>query len=156
MRIVVMSDTHGKIHLAEHIIAKMDKIDLMIHLGDYYPDALAISENTDIKVVSVKGNCDRGEIEDEKVLDLGEHKLFLTHGHQYGVKSSLSRIYYKGLEEGCNIVLFGHTHMPVKVKHEDVLIMNPGSLTSPRGGSKASYGIIELDGKNVKSHIIEV
>ncbi|QZY54056.1 metallophosphoesterase [Crassaminicella profunda] len=156
MKIVVMSDTHGKIELAEYIIAKIEEIDLLIHLGDYYPDALALGKNMNLKVVGVKGNCDRAEIENEKVLDLGEYKLFLTHGHQYGVKSNLSRIYYKGLEEGCNIVLFGHTHMPVNIKHEDVLIMNPGSLTSPRGGSKASYGIIEMDGKNMKSHIVEV
>ncbi|QXM06500.1 metallophosphoesterase [Crassaminicella indica] len=156
MKIIVMSDTHGKIQLAEHIINKMEAVDLLIHLGDYYPDALAIAKNMNIKVVGVKGNCDRAEVEKEKVLDLGEHKLFLTHGHEYGVKSNLTRIYYKGLQEGCSVVLFGHTHMPVNMKHENILIMNPGSLTSPRGGSKASYGIIEIDGKNIYSDIIEV
>lgn len=154
MKILVMSDTHGKTELAEKIIAKMDKIELLIHLGDHYEDAMSLGRCMNIKVAAVKGNCDRGEVEEEMVLELEKHKLLLTHGHQYGVKSNLTRIYYKALELGCDIVLFGHIHMPVNIKHDDVLIMNPGSLSLPRGGSRPSYGIIEIEGDNVCSHII--
>lgn len=156
MKIIVMSDTHGTLDLAEDIIVEMEQIDCLIHLGDHYEDAVSIGRCMDINVVAVKGNCDRDQVKRDTVLELEGHRLFLTHGHQYGVKTDLNKVYYKALELSCDIVLFGHTHMPVNIKHNGVLIMNPGSLSLPRGGSKASYGIIEINGKYVSSNIIEV
>ena len=46
---------------------------------------------------------------------------------------------------GANVVLFGHTHVPLCLEEEGVLYLNPGSLTSPRGGSHASYAILEIE-----------
>ncbi|WP_243116689.1 metallophosphoesterase [Marinisporobacter balticus] len=153
---MVMSDTHGRIEVAQDIMAEMNEIDLLIHLGDHYEDAIFLGKYMNIKVAAVKGNCDREEALKEIILELERHKLFLVHGHQYGVKMSLNKIYYKALELGCDIVLFGHTHMAVNIKHDGVLLMNPGSLSLPRDGSRASYGIIEIEGENVISSIIEV
>ncbi|QEK12954.1 metallophosphoesterase [Crassaminicella thermophila] len=156
MKILVMSDTHGMIDLDKEILEKIDQMDLLIHLGDHYKDALYLGKLKNIKVRAVKGNCDRENVEEEIILELGKHKIFLTHGHQYGVKLNLTRLYYKALELGCNVALFGHTHMPVNMKYDDILIMNPGSLSKPRGGAKASYGIIEIEEENIKSEIIEI
>lgn len=143
--------------MAQNAVAKMGKIDLLVHLGDHYEDGMSLENQTDIKVIAVKGNCDSHvKAQDEIILEIGPHKILLVHGHQYGVKADLGKLYYKALESNCDIALFGHTHVPIKIQHGGVLMMNPGSLGFPRAGQKASYGVIELDGKEIHSKIMEV
>ena len=158
MRIGIMSDTHGSAEQALEIIPRMGKIDLLIHLGDYIEDSLILKTKfKELKILSIRGNCDRNSPgDDEIVYQLESYKLFAVHGHQYGVKSNLNKLYYRALELGCNIALYGHTHVPVNIKYEDMLIMNPGSLGCPRGGSKATYGIIELEEKGAFGEIIQI
>lgn len=157
MRIGVISDTHGMVDKALTIMPKMGDISYIIHLGDYLEDCKYLRRHLDKKIISIKGNCDRDPKEkDEKVLNLSSQKLLAVHGHQYGVKMGLTRLYYRTLELGCNVALFGHTHVPTITKYEDVIIMNPGSIGYPRGGSKASFGIIEIDRGKVNCEIINV
>ncbi|WP_053955916.1 metallophosphoesterase family protein [Inediibacterium massiliense] len=155
MKVLVISDTHKTIDLAARVIKEIEDVDICIHLGDHYEDALDIEESTGVEMIGVKGNCDRGDGESEMVLDLEDHRFFITHGHEYSVKMNLNRIYYRALELGCDVVLFGHTHSPLIDKIDDVLIMNPGSISLPRDGQNRSYGIIEID-EEIHGQIIEL
>ena len=58
MRILVISDTHGKVDEALKLIKNMEKPDLIIHLGDYVEDGEYIERETGIKVELVRGNGD--------------------------------------------------------------------------------------------------
>ena len=40
-------------------------------------------------------------------------------------------------------MLYGHTHIPVCHKKNDIIFFNPGSTSIPKGGNKASFGIYE-------------
>lgn len=156
MKIVVISDTHGQTDLAEKIISGLNNIDLCIHLGDYYKDALYLSKKMGIKIVAIKGNCDSKEdVQEELLLDIEGHKIFITHGHEYNVKMDLNRLYYKAKSLDCDIALFGHTHKAVKIEHDGMIIMNPGSLTKPRGTGPA-YAVLEMNTENIEAEIIEV
>jgi len=157
VKIGIISDTHGNLEGAELALAKMGHIDLLIHLGDYYEDGIRLKERLNANIVMIKGNCDRGpQGEEELVLDLEGLRLFLTHGHQYEVKMSLNRLYYRALELGCQIALYGHTHIPENIKKSELLILNPGSVAQPRGGSRASFGLIEIREGKITSEIIEL
>ncbi|WP_432663167.1 metallophosphoesterase [Wukongibacter baidiensis] len=146
MRIGVISDTHGDLVSAESAIKAMGDIDLLLHAGDTYRDAELLKEMLDIDVIAVKGNTDFDyEADLEKIISLDGKRIFLTHGHQYNVKYSLDRLYYKALETDCDIVVFGHSHMPLNVKEKDIIFLNPGSVSRPRGGSRPSYAIINID-----------
>ena len=47
---------------------------------------------------------------------------------------------------GVDIVMFGHTHKPYLDIENDLITLNPGSLSYPRqDGRKPSYMIMELD-----------
>lgn len=155
MRIGIISDTHGFVKKALSVIPLMGEIDLLIHLGDYIEDSIFLKTRLEkLKILSVRGNCDKNSLgEDEIILSLESHKLFAVHGHQHDVKNNPNKLYNRALELGCNIALFGHTHVPVNIKHGDMLIMNPGSLGNPRGGTKASFGIIELNEKGAFGEI---
>jgi hypothetical protein len=106
-----------------------------------------------LSMVAVAGNCDYGNYAPERFLaispcvDSGEEavaKILLTHGQGLGVKSGLDRLVYYAREKGADACFYGHTHFPVCATVGGVLLFNPGSPSFPRGGSNASYGIVEI------------
>ena len=58
--------------------------------------------------------------------------IFLTHGHVFNEKN------LPMLGKG-DILLHGHTHVPVCREHEDYIYMNPGSVSIPKENSAHSY-----------------
>lgn len=147
MKILVISDTHGKIDEVLKIIKKMEKLQLIIHLGDYVEDGEGIERETGIKVELVRGNGDflNKNYEEDRVLKVEGKRIFLTHGHIYRVKYGVTNLLYKAEELNADIVLFGHTHVPMIMEDSGILVMNPGSISFPRGyHNSKTYGIIDI------------
>ena len=65
-------------------------------------------------------------------------RLFLTHGHLYSPEKM------PPLAAG-DVLVYGHTHIPVAEKRGDIFLFNPGSVSIPKGGFPASYGLLEGD-----------
>lgn len=152
MKILVLSDTHGEIEKAEEVIRKSNGINLIIHLGDYYRDAQRLSDKfPDIPFEYIHGNSDFmiDGVPAEKLLQLSGKKIFITHGHKYSVKWDYEKLYRKAEETGADLLLFGHTHIPKLISKNNCLILNPGSISDPRGNSKESYAIIEIDDEKI-------
>ena len=119
MKILLISDSHDVL-----VDEDFKSYDLVLHCGDYGISKKVLDSNKNIKYV--KGNCDySGDL--EYVLDINGRKVFMTHGHKYGVKMSYDRIKYRALELGCSILIFGHTHIPIYQNEEDLLSLNPGA-----------------------------
>lgn len=158
MRIAVVSDTHGNNKEIIEKLSEMEKPDILFHLGDYVTDGVKISKTFGLESVIVKGNGDyfNMEYKEDEFIEIAGKKIFLTHGHKYGVNSGIQNLYYKGLELGADIVLFGHIHIPVIEEIEDMIIMNPGSPSLPRSAEKIkTFGIIEIEEK-IKTKIIKI
>ena len=153
MRILVVSDTHGDLERFDRVLSKLEKespVDMIVHCGDCYEDALNIRMSCGIPVAAVKGNCDHEFSETGFLLLATEAGDFLvTYGHMENVGQDLQRLYYKALENDCIGALFGHTHRGVFTEIDGVYLMNPGSLSRPRDGSGGSFGIIETDDDQV-------
>ena len=158
MRIFVVSDTHGS---TEEFLSKMstiEKPDLIIHLGDYVKDGIKIEKETGVKTLVVKGNGDYFQLgyNEDEIFNIEGKKIFVTHGHIYNVRYGLNNLVYKGQEINADLILFGHTHIPILIQENDTIIMNPGSPSMPRGfDRKKTFGIIELD-ENISGQIIEI
>ncbi len=151
-RIFVFSDIHGKINRLKELSDVIDKCDLAYFLGDGLDGLL---ENEDIfkgKLVYVHGNCDGGF--DEKVLQVEDVKILLTHGHKHSVKFSLLRLGLYAREIGVNVALFGHTHRAVQEDYYGVTLINPGALGNPL--SDASYAILEINAGVVNCKIVKI
>ena len=77
----------------------------------------------------VKGDFDEGDIPEKKVVQIGEFKIGMIHGHQvlpWGDPEALSNIQR---ELGCDILLSAHTHqIDVRAK-EGKFFINPGSIS---------------------------
>ena len=96
------------------------------------------------------GNCDLGRFEAlERVLILDDHRVLIAHGHTMGVKTGLLRAQYRALEQNADLLLFGHTHVPLVDASAQPMLLNPGSIGDPR---RPTYGVLECkDGKIIPS-----
>jgi len=161
MKILVISDTHGQIHaLVDNLLPRYKhQIEYVFHLGDHAHDVAGLSAKyPNINFVAVPGNSDHEpELEKEKVLTLGhgvQRKFLLLHGHTKTVTFGNATIAHYAEEKGVDMVIYGHTHKPCNEFVHNVLVFNPGSLTSPRGGSLPGYGLITLsDNGNISTEL---
>jgi len=157
VRIIVISDTHRhQVDLIDRMI-EIEKPDLILHLGDNVEDGEKISKIFGIETIIVKGNGDfNSDYLYDRILEVEGKRIFMTHGHRYNVKKSHMSLYYKGLKTDADIVLYGHTHVPINVKEEGIIIMNPGSPSLPRQRERIkTIGLIEING-DITTKIIEM
>lgn len=125
---------------------ELERPDLVYHLGDCVPDAEDLSNAFDgLDLTYVPGNCDYDSSAAPSLLrEVCGTRIFLTHGHLFGVKSGLSRIFLEGQRLGAQLVLFGHTHRPYLAQQDGIWLLNPGSCSAISG----SYAAVTFeDGK---------
>ena len=165
MELLIFSDSHGNIEGMRRAFARQIKRpNAVCFLGDGILDAERLMELEPLCSAlwyCVRGNCDWGSLGDgyptDRVLDLEGHRLFLTHGHYHYVKDTCSQLLSKAVEIGADIVLFGHTHVPLNVTVPEgesfagvtvprtTYLFNPGSI----GMREGSFGTLLLTGSEV-------
>lgn len=64
------------------------------------------------------------------------------------MKSDLFRVVCAAKERGADVLLYGHTHVPMTDYEDGLYILNPGSLRS------GTYGVVDLSGAGVVLNII--
>lgn len=149
VKVLVVSDTHGNNTNLKKAIANMgEKLDLMIHLGDFMCSPDVIRELVDCPVEIVKGNSDSSPaMQSAKLIDIAGHKAFITHGHTYGGNWGIGTMKDIARENGAEIVMFGHTHEPMVDKTPGMTVINPGSLSRPRqDGGRPTYIVMTING----------
>lgn len=158
MEFLCLSDSHGRAkNIIEAFARQIKRPDGIIFLGDGLRD-LSYCDFLDVPVYSVRGNCDSMlyPIElrstEERILDFYGKKIMLTHGHKYDVKSGLSRLVYAAAEKNVDVVIFGHTHIPMEeyidsedsdILNKPLYLMNPGSI----GGFDGDFGVLTVTEK---------
>jgi len=153
-RLLVISDTHGNLANAQKAINLMGSIDLIVHAGDHYLDALKISRSAVIPVVGVAGNRDySSEAAEEELFCVEDSKLYVTHGHQYAATARVSGLQKRAKHLGAQVVIYGHTHVPHLEVLDGRMYLNPGSLHLPRDASGKSFALLEIRGKTVSARI---
>ena len=170
MKYMFASDIHGSAYYCRKMLEAFDKegAGRLVILGDllyhgprndlpkeYAPkEVIALLNEVKEELYVVRGNCDAEVdqmvlpfpiLDEKKELTVDGKRVILVHGHH--------EIDYTGYD----VVMSGHTHIPVLEKRGATLFLNPGSTTIPKGGSSASYAIwdngkieiISLDDGNV-------
>lgn len=146
MRVLVVSDTHGKSEMLERVIEMEAPFDALIHCGDVEGQEDYIEVLADGPAYMVAGNNDFfSDLDREMEIELDGVRIMITHGHYYGVSLDLGEIIDEAASREIPLVLFGHTHRPVISRKGEVTAMNPGSLSYPRQeGRNPSYLILNL------------
>lgn len=158
MKLLIASDIHGNL---ENTIKLLDKFknhnaDKLIILGDIY-HGYSYSDSREManlfseycnRLILIKGNCDSTYdlnyspvgLLNEYIVEFKNRHIYFNHGHMGypHVNFNVGDIY-------CH----GHTHINDIGNYNGVIICNPGSISLPRGGSVASYMIIDEDGIHI-------
>lgn len=145
-KVLIVSDSHGLTNELTEIRARYPEVDMALHCGD--SELLQDSPHLDGYTV-VRGNCDfRAPFPNEQLIDVGDMKIFLTHGHLFDVKQHLMRIQYAAEEKEADIVCFGHSHIAYAEKVDQQLFINPGSIRLPKKYPTASYMLLSWADKS--------
>ncbi len=157
MRIMVLSDSHGRPSLIEKAISSQPQAEHIFFLGDCTRDIDTVAPFfSDRKFHIVKGNCDFGsDYPEYDFITLENCGIFYCHGHNFGVKGSTERLSAFAGNMGASIALFGHTHCSYTSYEDGLHIVNPGSLSLPRN-SRASYAVIDICQNGIMPIIINI
>lgn len=122
-------------------------------------------------IIAVRGNCDADvdlmmldfPISDEyTVVKDGKINLFLSHGHIFepqcfsaNALESIESLDVSDSNESNSIYayLYGHTHVwQLEKNFKNVLLVNPGSTSLPKGGNPSTFGIYENSSQKETPH----
>lgn len=161
MKWLIASDIHGSAFYCRKLLDRfsLEKADRLLLLGDllyhgprndlpegYAPkEVLSMLNERKDHILCVRGNCDT-EVDqmvlnfpilaDYAWIDLGSRLIFATHGHKFNEAS------LPPLKRG-DILLYGHTHVPLCKVTNGILCLNPGSVSIPKENSQHGYMIFE-------------
>ena len=161
MRVVIVSDTHGRLGDLQEAVERSKPVDWVLHLGDVegQQDEIAdIVAMAGAKVAMVSGNNDVfSSLRKELELVIGGVRIWMTHGHQYSVYQGIERIKNQGIMRSVDVVMYGHTHAPLLEIDEEnhITVLNPGSVSYPRQmGRQRTYIVMDISqDKTVKYEI---
>lgn len=147
MKILIVSDTHRRNENLYEVVERIGKIDVLIHCGDTECPSELIEEIAGCHTIIVRGNNDFFSMMDkERVVNISKYKVMIVHGHTYNVSLGVDMLVDEAMSRGANIVMYGHTHRPHLEIRDDIIILNPGSLSYPRQeGRIPTYAIMEID-----------
>ena len=151
-KIIIMSDSHGT---AAHALRAMEKekpFDLLVHLGDVQGHDQEIAVAAGCPCYFVRGNCDYDQnLPTFTVFQIGNHKVYAAHGHRQHVSYGTEYLEQSALQYGCDIAMYGHTHVPDLREKEKITILNPGSISLPRQNDpKRTHVVMTHDQKTGK------
>lgn len=147
MKILIVSDTHRHNDNFYKVLKKVGSMDMVVHCGDIECSEKLLEKAAGCPMEMVQGNNDFfSSIPREKEFNIGKYKVWLTHGHNYYVYMNYETIKQEARARGIDIVMCGHTHRPVIDIKDDLVLVNPGSLSYPRQANrKPSFVLMELD-----------
>ena len=155
-RVAVVADTHSRPHPQALAQLVAHKPQLILHAGDI-GDLAVLDAIADIApLIAVRGNIDPT---DE---GLSDHvHLTLTRRGQPCARWLLTHIAVRGpklmkparqlaLDAGAQMVVCGHSHVPLINQDRGIAVFNPGSIGPRRFRLPITYGLIDLDAQGIR------
>lgn len=167
MKLFVISDIHGYPAALKKALTAFDTsgADALLIAGDYMyhgprngvhegydgPATAELLNRYKDRIIGIRGNCD-SEVDQlllgfpmlapytRQMFEDGT-SLFMHHGHALSEEQIAS-----WCEKG-SIVISGHTHVAVLDQRNERVFLNPGSVSLPKGDSKAGYAVIDTDAR---------
>ncbi|WP_276299642.1 metallophosphoesterase [Halorussus lipolyticus] len=135
--ITVLSDTHSRSghELEGRAKEAVEDSSVVVHAGDFTnEEALDAFQDASDLLYAVYGNNATPGVRDrlppERTFEAEGVRFVLTHGDDRS-STGLSLL---GRQQAADVVVFGHSHRHAATDAEEVLLLNPGSHASPRGG----------------------
>jgi putative phosphoesterase len=162
MRVAVLSDTHSPRFwkgCPTQVAAHLTGADLILHAGDVCTSDVLDELAAYAPVRVVLGNNDRPEVAAwgaPETLELELEGLRVAMVHDSGPASGrVARL--RRRFPAADLVVFGHSHIPMDRSEDGLRIFNPGSPTDKRRQPYGTLGeLTVVDGKLVRATIVEL
>lgn len=166
-RIAVLSDTHwnrwdsGDRYTLALVETLKTGFDAIWHGGDVVASDVLDTLEAVAPVVVVKGNCDTfmGRALPHSVVENVEGvKIAMIHGWDLPLGHAPTVV--SRFPNDVRLIIHGHTHLRrqedfVRADGSVVTLLNPGSVSSPRGGETAGMAELLIDGEDFQYNFIE-
>jgi putative phosphoesterase len=162
MKVAVLADTHAPSRWKScppAVARELEGVDLILHAGDVCR-AWVLEELAGFAPVrAVLGNNDAPDVAawgapETLRLDLDGLAAAMVHdaGPAAGRPGRLKRRF-----PGAELVVFGHSHIPLDLADEEVRIFNPGSPTDRRRQPRGTIGLLRVEaGRLLEARIVPV
>ena len=162
MRVVVLADTHAPRRwrvCPPRVARHLRRADVILHAGDVCTASVLTELAEYAPVVAVVGNNDGPDVaawgaRATAELDLDGLRVAMVHdsGAAVGRMARMRRRF-----PAADLVVFGHSHIPLDESGPGLRIFNPGSPTDRRRQPQGTLGVLEIDsGHLVEARIISV
>ncbi|MGH3322034.1 MAG: metallophosphoesterase family protein [Streptosporangiaceae bacterium] len=162
MRVAVISDTHAPRFwkaVPPRVAELLDGADVILHAGDVCTAQVLDELAAYAPVHVVLGNNDGAEVESwgaPETLDVELDGLRVAMIHDSGPAKGRVRRMHRRFPEA-DLVVFGHSHIPMDVSEDGLRIFNPGSPTDKRRQPHGTIGLMQIsDGVLVSAEIVPV
>lgn len=145
----LIADTHmprGSRRLSDGCVELLRRSDVIVHAGDFTAVAVLEELRGLGRVEAVHGNADEPALHtllpERLVVEVGGAQVGLVHdaGARAGRHERLLAWF-----PGCDVVVYGHTHLPEVARVGTTWIVNPGSPTERRRGPFRSLAVLRVD-----------
>jgi uncharacterized protein len=157
VRIAVVADTHlprGKRRLPDACLLELARADLILHAGDFTAASVLAELEELAPVEAVHGNQDDAELRAllpaRRVVELAGRRIGMVHepGRRQGREARLAALF-----PDCDLVVYGHTHVPDLTRHGTIRLLNPGSPTERRRARFRAMAVLEVDEQRLDTNI---
>ena len=154
MKIIAISDTHirsGSIieSLPTGLVKLMKEADIVIHAGDFVTKQVHEELKSICRLEAVYGNMDEVKLKillpERKIINAGGVKIGIVHEATLSINDTTGAR-YMAKEMDVDVLVFGHIHKPV-IEKSDVLLVCPGSPTSPRLSEPGAVELVIREGE---------
>ncbi|GAA2645823.1 MULTISPECIES: metallophosphoesterase family protein [Nonomuraea] len=159
MRVTVLSDTHAPRRWRScppRVAAHLRGADLILHAGDVCVPSVLDELAAFAPVHVVKGNNDGPDVVAPETLQLELDGLRVAMIHDSGPLAGRG-VRMRHRFPWAELVVFGHSHIPMDEQAEGVRLFNPGSPTDRRRQPHGTVGLLTIErGVLVEARIVPV
>ena len=161
MRLLVVSDTHipdfAKA-LPDAVVAEASRADLVLHAGDVTSPRVLDELAEAAPVLCALGNGDGDDVarwgaRPRIETQLGGISVGMVHdsGPRRGRAGRLRRWF-----PTADLVVFGHSHIPMSLSEDGIKLLNPGSPTWKRRQDAPTLAVVTVRERDIDARIVEV
>lgn len=161
LTIGVISDTHiyphGRRRLPNDVVELFRRFNcgLILHAGDSNT-VETLAKLTDVApVLAVTGNNDDAEMHRiapmELTFTVGRFTVALLHGHGGASARAQARQRFAGKAD---LIVYGHSHIPLIEVEQGSILFNPGSATDRRWQEHFGVGLISITDERISPELV--
>src|SRR5207245_11501542 len=135
--------------LPDQLLEEAQACSAILHAGDLVSSGVLDQLTRLVPTYAGHGNQDsptvRARLPSQSTVTLGSWTIGVVHGHEGTGIYTEDRAFNAFASQSVDIIVFGHSHQPLNMKREGILMFNTGSAVVGRGWQGNGYDLLELD-----------